>query len=61
MISGQRGNSQVRVKSEKGTVVIWDNRVTVYCALHTLMMGSEEKETCFEDYSRGENPVPVKY
>jgi sulfonate dioxygenase len=49
---------QARVKWEKGTVVVWDNRVTAHSALHDFE-GSQRRHAV-RITPRAERPVPVK-
>lgn len=48
---------QVRVKWEKGTVVVWDNRITAHSALHDFE--ATERRHAVRITPRGENPIGV--
>jgi sulfonate dioxygenase len=50
---------QVRVKWEKGTVVVWDNRVTAHSALHDFE--PESRRHAVRITPRAEQPIPVKH
>jgi len=49
----------VRVKWEVGTVVVWDNRVTVHSALHDF--GRDQRRHAVRITPRAEKPIPVKH
>ena len=50
---------QVRVKWEKGTVVVWDNRVTTHSALHDF--DEKERRHAVRITPRAERPIAVKH
>jgi sulfonate dioxygenase len=50
---------QARVKWERGTVVVWDNRVAVHSALHDF--DGSQRRHAVRITPRGEQPIPVKH
>jgi sulfonate dioxygenase len=48
---------QARVKWEKGTVVVWDNRITAHSAVHDFE--SSQRRHAVRITPRGEKPVAV--
>ena len=48
---------QARVKWEKGTVVVWDNRITSHSAIHDFE--ATERRHAVRVTPRGERPLPV--
>jgi sulfonate dioxygenase len=48
---------QIRVKWERGTVVVWDNRMTAHSALHDF--DRSERRHPVRITPRVERPIPV--
>ena len=48
---------QIRVKWERGTVVVWDNRITAHSALHDF--DRSERRHAVRITPRAERPIPV--
>ena len=56
-VQARLGDGQVRVKWEKGTVVVWDNRITAHSAILDF---EGERRHAIRITPRGEKPIAVE-